>query len=148
MKKKLRFQYNGQKYAVEVEQTGDDLVITNEGKTYNVTLLEQERPKTVRPLIPATAPAATSVASAPRTAAPAAPVATTGAGDLPAPMTGTVKEVMVSKGDTVTKGQLVILMEAMKMDIEVFAGSAGAITNVYVIPGETVKENQRLLQIS
>jgi len=63
-------------------------------------------------------------------------------------MTGTIKQVKVSKGDAVTKGQLVIVMEAMKMDIEVFAGSAGTIADIYVNPGETVKENQRLLQIS
>jgi glutaconyl-CoA decarboxylase len=151
MKKKICFQYNGQKYTVDVDRSGDDLVISNEGKTYTVTLLEQERPKAARPAAAAVSPAPApkpAAASAPRPATPSAPAAPAGAGDLPAPMTGTIKQVKVSKGDAVTKGQLVIVMEAMKMDIEVFAGSAGTIADIYVNPGETVKENQRLLQIS
>ena len=146
MKKKISFQYNGQKYNVEVDRSGDDLTITNEGKTYTVTLFEQERPKVARQAAPAAAAAPKAApAAAPRAAAP---VAAAGAGDLVAPMTGTVKEIKVSNGDTVTKGQLVILMEAMKMDIEVFAGSAGTIASIYVNPGETVKESQPLLKIS
>ena len=143
MKKKISFQYNGQTYNVDVERSGNDLKINREGKSYSVTLLEEAKPKTAAPAPRPVTPA--PLAAPIRTAAPAA--AASARGDIPAPMTGTVKEVKVSKGDSVTKGQLVIVMEAMKMDIEVFASSGGTIGDVFVNPGDAVKENQRLLQI-
>ena len=136
MKKKINFEFQGTKYNVEVERQGDNLVISKDGKDFTVTLLEGER-KALRPK-----PAAVS-AAAPAAAAPAAaPVATAGAGDLVAPMTGTIKEVKVAQGAAVEADQLVVIMEAMKMDIEVFAHTAGTVAEIYLAPGSSVKENQ------
>jgi len=146
MKKKISFQYNGETYKVDVDRNGNDLIIQRDGKSFTVTLLEEARPKAAPPV---QRPAATTPQPSPsRSSQPSAPAAAASApGDLAAPMTGTIKEVKVSKGDSVTKGQLVMVMEAMKMDIEVFAASAGTIAEVFVNPGDAVKENQRLLQI-
>ena len=142
MKKKINFEFQGTKYNVEVEREGDNLVITRDGKNYTVTLLEGEK-KALRPkaaAVPAAAPSAAPVA------APAAPSA--GAGDLVAPMTGTVKEIKVDKGSAVEANQLVVIMEAMKMDIEVFAHTAGTVQEIYLAPGSSVKENQPILKLA
>jgi glutaconyl-CoA/methylmalonyl-CoA decarboxylase subunit gamma len=140
MKKKINFEFQGTKYKVEVERQGDNLVISKEGKDYTVTLLEGEK-KALRPKPQA------AVAVAPA-AAPAAVTPTAGAGDVVAPMTGTVKEVKVAKGDAVAVNQLVVIMEAMKMDIEIFAESAGTVAEVYLAPGSSVKENQPIVKLA
>ena len=143
MKKKINFEFQGTKYNVEVEREGDNLVITRDGKNYTVTLLEGEK-KALRPkaAAPATAPSAAPAA------APSAPAATAGAGDLVAPMTGTIKEIKVNKGASVEADQLVVIMEAMKMDIEVFAHTAGTVQEIYLAPGSSVKENQPILKLA
>lgn len=142
MKKKISFQFDGKTYKVDVERKGNELLINNEGKAYSVILLEEERPKPAVQTAPAPAPVQSA---APRSSAPVQAAAAPG--DLAAPMTGTIKEVKVSKGDSVQKGTLVMIMEAMKMDIEVFAPGAGTVQNIFVNPGDAVKENQRLLHI-
>lgn len=143
MKKNIKFELSGKKYSVDVERQGDSLVIENEGKTVTVTLLEGEK-KVVA--APKAAPVATAAVAAPA-AAPSATPATAGAGDIIAPMTGTIKEIKVGKGDSVTVDQLVVIMEAMKMDIEVFAPSAGTVTDIYLTPGSNVKENQPIVKL-
>ena len=141
MKKKINFEFQGTKYNVEVERQGDNLVITKEGRDFTVTLLEGEK-KALRPKAPAAPKAATPAPAA----SPAAPVA--GSGDLVAPMTGTIKEIKVDKGAQVQADQLVVIMEAMKMDIEVFAHTAGTVSDIYLAPGSSVKENQPILKLA
>ena len=63
-------------------------------------------------------------------------------------MTGTIKEVKVAKGSSVEANQLVVIMEAMKMDIEVFAHTAGTVQEVYLAPGSSVKENQPIIKLA
>ena len=145
MKKKINFEFQGTKYNVEVEREGDNLIITKEGRNYTVTLLEGEK-KALRPK-PAAAPAAASPAAVSPAASPSAP-ASGGAGDLVAPMTGTVKEIKVAKGASVEADQLVVIMEAMKMDIEVFAHTAGTVQEIYLAPGSSVRENQPILKLA
>lgn len=145
MKKNIKFELSGKKYSVDVERQGDSLVIENEGKTVTVTLLEGEKKVAAAPKA---APVATAAVAAPAVAAaPSAAPATAGAGDIIAPMTGTIKEIKVAKGDSVTADQLVVIMEAMKMDIEVFASSAGTVTDIYLTPGSNVKENQPIVKL-
>lgn len=149
MKQTIKFLYKGKSYSVDVERDGSTLTLEREGTSYSVTMLEEK--KALRRAAPAPAPvqaAAPTPAASPQSSSPApAPAAAAGAGDLPAPMTGTVKELKVSRGDAVTNGQLVMVMEAMKMDIEVFSDRAGTVKEIYVAPGDAVKEKQQLLQI-
>ena len=145
MKKNIKFELAGKKYSVDVEREGDSLIIENEGKSVTVNLLEGEK-KAARPKPrPVSAPAV-SAAPAP-TAAPAAPVSA-GAGDIVAPMTGTIKEIKVAKGDKVNADQLVVIMEAMKMDIEVFSHISGTVSEIYLAPGSSVKENQPVVKLA
>ncbi|MDX9799797.1 MAG: biotin/lipoyl-containing protein [Spirochaetia bacterium] len=144
MKKNLKFELAGKKYSVDVERQGDSLVIENEGKTVTVNLLEGEK-KAARPK---PRPAAASPVAAAPAPAPAAASASGSAGDIKAPMTGTIKEIKVSKGDKVEADQLVVIMEAMKMDIEVFAHISGTVADIYLAPGSSVKENQPVVKLA
>ena len=146
MKKNIKFELAGKKYSVDVERQGDSLVIENEGKTVTVNLLEGEK----KAAKPRPAPSSASQA-APSYTAPAAASANSagpaGAGDVVAPMTGTIKEIKVAKGDRVNADQLVLIMEAMKMDIEVFSHISGTVTDIYLAPGSSVKENQPVVKL-
>ena len=139
----IRFRYEGVRYEVEVVRDGDVLTITHEGTAYRVELEPEVAPAAATPApAPTPAPAAPSPTPTP-TPAPAA----AGPGVLPAPMTGTVKEVKVTAGDQVSAGQLVVVMEAMKMDIDVTATAAGTVAEVHASPGDNRAAGQPLLTI-
>ena len=69
------------------------------------------------------------------------------AGELTAPMPGQVRAVNVSEGDAVTRGQTLILLEAMKMEIRIQAPRDGVVTSIRVRQGQTVEREQKLLEI-
>jgi biotin carboxyl carrier protein len=69
------------------------------------------------------------------------------AGQLNAPMPGKILELLVSKGDEVTVGQPVIILEAMKMENELKAPVAGVIVSLDVAQNDNVEKNQSLLEI-
>ena len=69
------------------------------------------------------------------------------AGELTAPMPGQVRAVNVSEGDAVTKGQTVLVLEAMKMEIRIHAPQAGVVKRLLVKQGQTVEREQILIDI-
>lgn len=68
-------------------------------------------------------------------------------GTLKAPMDGAIIDVLVSEGSPVTKGQLLMVLEAMKMEHPLKAGIDGVLQRVQVKVGDQVKNRQVLLQI-
>ena len=86
-------------------------------------------------------------------AAPAAPVKTeapkaTGEGEaVSAPMPGTILDVKVNVGDSVKKGQVLMILEAMKMENEIMAGVDGVVTSVGVTKGAAVQSGDMLCTI-
>jgi len=68
-------------------------------------------------------------------------------GAVTAPMTGRVISIRVKKGDQVKAGQVVCVVEAMKMENEIAARKAGAVKDVYVNEGSSVSEGEPLLLI-
>jgi biotin carboxyl carrier protein len=62
-------------------------------------------------------------------------------------MTGVIKEIKVDPGDSVEGGQVVLIMEAMKMDIDVPCPAAGVVAEVSVKVGDTVNAQQQLMII-
>ena len=79
--------------------------------------------------------------------APTAPVTPGKGEELKAPMAGTILEVKVSVGQTVKAGDVVCILEAMKLENEVVAPTAGTITEVAVSKGATVQNGQLLVKI-
>ena len=70
------------------------------------------------------------------------------AGELTAPMPGQVRAVNVREGDRVTKGQTLLLLEAMKMEIRVQAPKDGEVKTLFVQPGQTVERDQMLIEMA
>lgn len=144
MKKTIKMNIDGREVAVQAERVGSILTVERDGESYSVELVEEKSatPKPAPKPRPAAAQTQTTPAPAPAPAVPAG-----GSGTVPAPMTGTIKEILVSQGGTVASGDQIIMMEAMKMDIEVAAPAAGTVTEIYVKPGDSIKENQPLMKI-
>lgn len=65
-----------------------------------------------------------------------------------APMPGTILSFTVSIGDSVSEGQVVAILEAMKMENELTAPASGKVKSIHVEKGSSVIENQIILQIS
>ena len=68
-------------------------------------------------------------------------------GELTAPMPGQIRAVNVSEGDTVTKGQTLMILEAMKMEIRIQAPLDGVVSSISVKVGQTVEREQTLIKI-
>ena len=85
------------------------------------------------------------VAEAPKPAP--APVAKGEGVEVKAPMQGTILNVKVAAGDQVKKGQVVAILEAMKLENEIVANADGVVKQVLVSKGQTVNNQQTLLII-
>ncbi len=124
--RKFKINVNGTSYNVEVEELG--------GFSAPVAA---PAPAAVP------APAAAPVAAAPAPAAPAAaPVA--GGTQVQSPMPGNILDVKVSVGDTVNEGDVLMILEAMKMENEILAPYAGKVVAVQVSKGASVNSGDVL----
>ena len=129
---KYKVTLNGRTYEVEVEA----------GKAM---LLDEY--EAIAPAAPAAAAPVAAPAAAPVAAAPAAPVVT-GSGEMvAAPMPGTILKVNVKNGDAVKEGQVLVVLEAMKMENEIMAPKSGTITQVAVQKGASVNTGDALVFI-
>ncbi len=70
-----------------------------------------------------------------------------GRGDILSPLPGNILKVMVKAGDRVEKGQIVAIMEAMKMENEIESPLAGVVSRVAVHEGDTILENALIMSI-
>lgn len=134
---------NGKEYDVEVEKLGGPYQSLTRGTAY------MQAPVAYAPA-PAPAPAPVQApASAPAAPAPApAPVASAGsASDVTSPMPGKVFKVLAKPGDTVSEGQAVMILEAMKMENEIVAPVAGVIDAILVKEGDMVETDDVLAKL-
>ena len=123
-----------------------------EGKTYEVEVEEIQAEAGSAPAAPAPKPAAPApapAAPAPAAAAPAPapkPVAA-GVGTVTAPMGGKVTSIRVKAGDTVAVEDVLLTLEAMKLENEIRAQQAGTVTEILTSEMATVDAGDVLLKI-
>lgn len=120
--------------------------VTVNGKTYDVTV-EETGAAASAPIAtqPATAPIPAATAPAPAAAPAAAPAG--GKVNVNAPMPGTVLKMNVASGATVKKGDILCVLEAMKMENEITAPDNGTVTYA-IAKGSTVKTGDLLVSLS
>ena len=130
---KYKVTLNGRTYEVEVEA----------GKAMLLSEYEAIAPAPVA-AAPVAAPAAAPTAAPAAAAAPAV----TGAGEaVKAPMPGTILKVNVSQGQAVKEGDVLCVLEAMKMENEIMAPKAGTVTQVVTSKGASVNTGDALVVI-
>lgn len=119
-------------------------------KRFNITVNGKAYDVAVEEVSGGSAPAAAPVAAAPAAAAAPAPAAAAVPADgtaVKAPMPGNILDVKVSVGDTVTEGQALMVLEAMKMENDIVAPKAGKVASISVKKGDTVNSNDTLAVI-
>jgi biotin carboxyl carrier protein len=129
---KYKVTLNSKTYEVEVEA----------GEAMLVDEYEAYAPAAPAPAAPAAAP----VAAAP--AAPSAPAVTAAGETVTSPMPGNILDVKVSQGAAVKAGDVVMILEAMKMENEIVAPTDGTIAQIVVSKGATVDTGAPLFVIA
>lgn len=134
MLRKFKISVDGKEYLVEMEEIGGT-----------------PAPAAAPSPSPAVAPAPAPVAEVPAEPSPGpAPTssAPAGADALAAPMPGTILKVLVNVGDSVSENQPLMILEAMKMENEIVASSAGTVSAIHVSPGQAVNPGDGLITIN
>lgn len=135
--KNFRVTVSGQVFEVTVEDLGGSTPAA--APKLGLAPKPASAPKAPRPVVaPKPAPAAP---------APAAPVATAAGEKVVAPLPGTITDVKVSEGAAVSAKDVLLIIEAMKMENEIEAPVAGTIKQVCVSQGQTVKAGDVLVVI-
>ncbi|GAA0100354.1 biotin/lipoyl-binding protein [Paraclostridium bifermentans] len=126
MIKKYNITVNGNTYEVEVEELGSQASV--------------QRPQVATQQVqPQAAPKAQPKQTQNTPSA--------GGGTISAPMPGTINDVRVKVGDSVKKGQVLLILEAMKMENEIMASSDGTVKSVDVSKGASVSAGDALITI-
>lgn len=133
--KEFKFTIDGKQYNAAVNELEDNFAeVTLNGKTYKVELEKEEAPAAAAVRRPA-------AAAAPASAAPA------GLMTVKSPLPGSIVKVLVKAGQAVKKGDVLLTMESMKMENNVAAEADGTVKAVYVEPGKTVMQDDKLLDL-
>lgn len=123
--------------------------VTLNGKTYEIEVEEGKAIVLDERAAAASAPApAAPVASAESAPAPAASAPAGSGTPVNAPLPGTILSVNVSNGQTVKAGQVLVVIEAMKMENEIMAPSDGTVTSVAVSKGQSVESGAALVYLA
>ena len=139
---------NGKKYEVEVEKLEAYKSLDRNGVAAPVAPVlpasaPVQRPAAPAPVAAAPAPAPVSAAApAPKAAAPA------GATTVEAPMPGKILNIKVSEGQAVKFGEVVVIMEAMKMETEIVAPADGTVSKILVKAGDSVDTGAALVALN
>lgn len=138
--KEYRYTIDGNKYEVAINEVNDTTAkVTVNGAEYTV---EWEKPVEEKPVVKVQPVAAKPAA------APAAPTPAPVSGNaIKTPLPGVIIDVKVAVGDTVKKGQTVVVLEAMKMENNINADRDGKVTAIQVAKGDTVADGAVLIVI-
>lgn len=137
--KRFNVTVNGKLYAVEVEE------MDGNQQTFNYEPI-QKAPATVSaPVVSAQQPVIETPLS--QKSPHPKPTGVVSGGLMIAPMPGTVLEIKVSEGQTVKAGDVVVILEAMKMENELVAPINGTVEKIYTGKGESVNAGDSILTI-
>ena len=138
--KEYKYTIDGNKYDVAINEVGETTAkVTVNGTEYTV---EWEKPVEEKPVVkvqPAAKPAATTAA------APAPAAAPVSGNAIKTPLPGVIIDVKVNVGDTVKKGDTVVVLEAMKMENNINADRDGKVVAIQVAKGDTVADGAALI---
>ena len=151
---KYQYKVQGVDYEVEIQEVEGNIAKVNvNGIPFEVELQKPinaaKHPQLSKPKVEAPKAAPVAPAAAPAAApAPAQPAVPAGAGSVvKAPLPGTIIDIKVSQGQQVNVGDVVLVLEAMKMQNNIEAEYAGTVTSITVKPGDTVMEGAVLMTI-
>lgn len=143
--KTYKYIINGTNYSVGVGDIEDNKVTVEvNGTPYNVELDKAKPVNIVKSPRPAAAP---RTATGEKVVA-AKPAATGSGATVKAPLPGVVLNINVKEGQEVKASDVVLTIEAMKMENSIYAGQDGKVTSIMVSPGDTVAEGAALLTIA
>ncbi|MDD2214434.1 MAG: biotin/lipoyl-binding protein [Oscillospiraceae bacterium] len=143
--KQYRITVNGHSYDVQVDEMNGAPVVSPAPATTPAAAVAPQPPVAIPP-VPAAAAAGTPE--------PAAAPVKAGAGKLgegeavKAPMPGTILDVRVQQGDTVKRGDILCILEAMKMENEIQSPKDGRVTGVAVAKGSSVNAGDNLVSLA
>ena len=140
--KEYKYTIDGNKYEVAINEVSDTTAkVTVNGEEYTV---EWEKPVEEKPVIKVQ-PVAAKPAAAPAAAPAARPAAPVSGNAIKTPLPGVIIDVKVKSGDTVKKGDTVVILEAMKMENNINADRDGKVVSVQVAKGDTVADGAVLI---
>ncbi|MDT3356992.1 MAG: acetyl-CoA carboxylase biotin carboxyl carrier protein subunit [Bacteroidota bacterium] len=144
--KEYRFKINGKDYKVAVNGISGNIAdVTVNDVPYQVELDEAQAAAAPAP---AAAPVQAAAPAAPAAAPKAAPKAAGAGAKVNSPMEGNVVDVCVKAGDSVKSGQKLVVIEAMKMEVEISATADGTVSEVLVNKGDHLVEGQPVATIA
>lgn len=139
--KEFKFKINGVDYTASVEEIENGKAnVTVNGQTYQV---ETEKKAVAPKAAPKAAAPAAAPAAAAAAAAPAAPIA--GGAKVVSPLPGSIIKVLVSEGQAVKKGEVLLQLESMKMANDIAAECDGTVKQICVTAGQTVMQDDVLI---
>ena len=143
--KEYKYKINGNVYKVAIGDIEDNIAhVEVNGTPYKVEMEKKPKAESVKPIVRPAASAAPAAPSAPVNR-PAA--ASAGKSGVKSPLPGVILDIKVNVGDSVKKGQLVVILEAMKMENSINADRDGKITAINVSKGDSVLEGTDLVII-
>lgn len=142
--KEYRYKINGNLYKVVVGDIEENNVqVEVNGTSYTVELEKQAKPK-IKPVVRT---ASTTPAPPPAAAVSRPAPVSGGKSGIKSPLPGVVLEVKVKEGDTVRRGQTLLVLEAMKMENDIKSDRDGKVTSILVSKGESILEGTDLIII-
>lgn len=142
--KTYKYTINGTQYEVSIGEIADNIAnVTVNGEEFKVEM--EPEPETEKKKVVVKTGAAKE--SAPAADAPASTANVNTANALKAPLPGVITEIKVSVGDEVAKGDVLVVLEAMKMANNLESEKAGKVTAILVSQGASVMEDTPLVVV-
>ena len=120
----------------KMNNASGNYTVVVDGQRFNVTIAEGNADIQVTPI--------SNVTAAPVQVSNSAPASTSGGTEVPAAVNGAVWKILVKEGDVVQVDQQIMILEAMKMEIDITAPVAGTIKKILVNNTDSVEEGQTL----